>query len=167
MSLLFVWLLGCAEEPVAPAAAPVTEPAPPPAPEPPPAEPAVVAAPRLDVNSATEEQLGALPGVGPKMVHEFEEYRPYKSILQFRKEIGKYVPPEEVARFETMLYVPIDPEKSDAPTIMQIQGLDQAEVEAIVAGRPYADRAAFMAALAAALTPEELAAARPMFAPAG
>jgi hypothetical protein len=34
------------------------------------------------------------------MQHEFEEYRPYQSIEKFRREIGKYVNPQEVARLE-------------------------------------------------------------------
>ena len=34
------------------------------------------------------------------MLREFKEYRPYKSIEQFRKEIGKYVNTKEVARLE-------------------------------------------------------------------
>ena len=34
------------------------------------------------------------------MVHEFEEYRPYASMDQFRREIGKYVDEDEVARLE-------------------------------------------------------------------
>jgi hypothetical protein len=38
--------------------------------------------------------------MGNRMAHEFEEYRPYKNIEQFRKEIGKYVDQAEVARFE-------------------------------------------------------------------
>jgi hypothetical protein len=34
------------------------------------------------------------------MLREFKEYRPYRSIEQFRREIGKYVNENEVARFE-------------------------------------------------------------------
>jgi hypothetical protein len=34
------------------------------------------------------------------MLHEFKEYRPYKAIEQFRREIGKYVDKREVARLE-------------------------------------------------------------------
>jgi hypothetical protein len=34
------------------------------------------------------------------MLREFKEYRPYKNIEQFRKEIGKYVNAKEVARLE-------------------------------------------------------------------
>ena len=41
-----------------------------------------------------------IPGIGNRMKHEFEEYRPYRNIEQFRREIGKYVSKEEVARLE-------------------------------------------------------------------
>jgi hypothetical protein len=33
-------------------------------------------------------------------VREFLEYRPYKDVAQFRREIGKYVNAREVARLE-------------------------------------------------------------------
>ena len=54
----------------------------------------------LDLNTATGEEILLIPGVGPRMRHEFEEYRPYTSIAQFRREIGKYVDDDEVARLE-------------------------------------------------------------------
>lgn len=54
----------------------------------------------LDLNSATGEEIQLIPGVGDRMQHEFEEYRPYTAIEQFRREIGKYVDDEEVARLE-------------------------------------------------------------------
>ena len=54
----------------------------------------------IDLNTASREEILLIPGVGPRMQHEFEEYRPYRSIEQFRREIGKYVSPQEVARLE-------------------------------------------------------------------
>ena len=54
----------------------------------------------LDLNSASAEEIMLIPGVGERMQHEFEEYRPYTSIDQFRREIGKYVDDAEVARLE-------------------------------------------------------------------
>ncbi|WP_420127495.1 hypothetical protein [Longimicrobium sp.] len=54
----------------------------------------------LDLNTATAEEIELIPGVAGKMRHEFEEYRPYRGIEQFRREIGKYVDPPEVARLE-------------------------------------------------------------------
>ena len=53
---------------------------------------------RLDLNAASEEAILTVPGVGPRMRHEFEEYRPYTSMAQFRREMAKYVDDDEVAR---------------------------------------------------------------------
>lgn len=54
----------------------------------------------INLNTATAEEILMIPGVGPRMRHEFEEYRPYTSMAQFRREIGKYVDEAEVARLE-------------------------------------------------------------------
>lgn len=54
----------------------------------------------IDLNTASREEILLVPGVGKKLAHEFEEYRPYRAMAQFRREIGKYVSDEEVARFE-------------------------------------------------------------------
>jgi hypothetical protein len=39
------------------------------------------------------------------MLREFKEYRPYTSMDQFRREIGKYVDKAEVARLEQYVYI--------------------------------------------------------------
>jgi DNA uptake protein ComE-like DNA-binding protein len=54
----------------------------------------------IDLNAASAEEILLIPGVGERMQHEFEEYRPYRGIEQFRREIGKYVDENEVARLE-------------------------------------------------------------------
>ena len=54
----------------------------------------------LKLNSASDDDIQLIPGVGSRMAHEFEEYRPYTSMDQFRREIGKYVDEDEVARYE-------------------------------------------------------------------
>jgi len=59
----------------------------------------------IDLNRASEEEILLIPGVGGRMQHEFEEYRPYRNIEQFRREIGKYVDREEVARLEQYVQV--------------------------------------------------------------
>jgi DNA uptake protein ComE-like DNA-binding protein len=54
----------------------------------------------IDLNTATDEQILLIPGIGERMLHEFKEYRPYTNIEQFRREMGKYVDETEVARME-------------------------------------------------------------------
>lgn len=54
----------------------------------------------MNINTASDEDLLTIPGLGNRMLREFKEYRPYKTIEQFRREIGKYVKPGEVARLE-------------------------------------------------------------------
>jgi DNA uptake protein ComE-like DNA-binding protein len=52
----------------------------------------------VNLNTASDEDILSIPGAGQKMVHEFKEYRPWKTKEQFDKEIGKYVGPKETAR---------------------------------------------------------------------
>ncbi|MCB9764513.1 MAG: hypothetical protein H6739_32360 [Alphaproteobacteria bacterium] len=152
-AVLLVALVACstesAPEPVVePAVA--AEPAPAPAPVAAPTPAADHPVPTLDLNTATDEAFAAgVPGVGKKMIHEFEEYRPYVSIAQFRKEMAKYVDAATIAEYERYVYVPVDPNASDAATLQQLPGVTATQAEALVAGRSYADADAFLAALTA------------------
>ena len=60
----------------------------------------------INLNTATDAEILLIPGVGPRMLHEFKEYRPYSSIEQFRREIGKYVDKTELARLEQYVAQP-------------------------------------------------------------
>jgi radical SAM superfamily enzyme with C-terminal helix-hairpin-helix motif len=81
------------------------------------------------------------------MVREFFEYRPYISIQQFRREIGKYVSAEQVAAYEQYVYVPVDVDAADAETLQQLPGVDATVAAALIAGRPYGSNEAFLAKL--------------------
>ena len=59
----------------------------------------------LDLNAASDAEILLIPNLGNRMLHEFKEYRPYKAIAQFRREIGKYVSKDEVARLERYVVV--------------------------------------------------------------
>jgi DNA uptake protein ComE-like DNA-binding protein len=54
----------------------------------------------IDLNTASDEAILSIPGVGARMLREFKEYRPYQALAQFRREMGKYVDDDEVARLE-------------------------------------------------------------------
>ena len=62
----------------------------------------------MDLNRAEERTFQLIPGVGKRMAHEFEEYRPWKSKAQFEKEIGKYVDDDELARLERYVTLKVD-----------------------------------------------------------
>jgi DNA uptake protein ComE-like DNA-binding protein len=59
----------------------------------------------ININTATDAEILRIPGVGPRMLREFKEYRPWTSIEQFRREIGKYVDKAEVARLEKYIVI--------------------------------------------------------------
>ncbi|MEA2574994.1 MAG: hypothetical protein QOH93_2292 [Chloroflexia bacterium] len=120
----------------------------------------VAACAKLNLNDLTEDQLmTTIPGFSSRMVREFLEYRPYASIQQFRKEIGKYIDEATVATYEQYVYVPVDPNSSDAQTLMQLPGVDEATAGELVSGRPYASSEAFLAALGGKVDAQQLAAA--------
>jgi DNA uptake protein ComE-like DNA-binding protein len=121
---------------------------------------AIGAAAKVNLNTATREALLAIPEVTERMAHEFDEYRPYVSIRQFRREMGKYVDEAQVARYEKHVFVPIAVNECDAETLRQIPGLDAAAADALIAGRPYATADAFLTALASHVDPAAAAVAR-------
>ena len=57
---------------------------------------------QINLNTATDEEILMIPGTGKRMLREFLEYRPYKTLAQFHKEIGKYVDNKELARSGTI-----------------------------------------------------------------
>jgi DNA uptake protein ComE-like DNA-binding protein len=59
----------------------------------------------INLNTATDPDILSIPGMGNRMLHEFKEYRPYKTMDQFRREIGKYVDAKEVSRFERYVVI--------------------------------------------------------------
>jgi DNA uptake protein ComE-like DNA-binding protein len=59
----------------------------------------------INLNTGSDDDFLTIPGVGPRMVREFKEYRPWKSWEQFDKEIGKYVGTKEVGRLKRYLTI--------------------------------------------------------------
>ena len=121
---------------------------------------AVATLTKLNLNTVSgDELLATIPNFSSRMVREFEEYRPYVSIQQFRREIGKYVDEATVAGYEQYVYVPVDANNADEATLMQLPGVDATIAAALVAGRPYADNNAFLTALAGQVSATDAAAA--------
>ena len=54
----------------------------------------------INVNSASDESLLSIPGITPQLLKAIKDRRPYKTIEEFRTEIGKYVNAKELGRLE-------------------------------------------------------------------
>ncbi len=117
---------------------------------------------KINLNTATAEQILTVPNASNRMVREFQEYRPYASITEFRKAIGKYVDAAQVSDYEKYVYVPVSPNNADAATLQQLPGVDAAKADQLIAARPYADKAAFIQKLTALTSAEQTTSAAAM-----
>ncbi len=97
----------------------------------------------FNLNTTEEKDFKMIPGVGDKMAHEFEEYRPYTSILQFKREIGKYVDEQEVARYLDYVFVPAELNTSSEDDIKALPGIGKKMTHEFLEYRPYKNLAQF------------------------
>jgi DNA uptake protein ComE-like DNA-binding protein len=91
----------------------------------------------LNLNTASKEEILLIPGVGNRMLHEFEEYRPYKALSVFHREIDKYVDDKELARLEQYVFVPINLNTASDADILSIPGIGQRMLHEFKEYRPY------------------------------
>jgi DNA uptake protein ComE-like DNA-binding protein len=91
----------------------------------------------IDLNAASREEIQLIPGMGPRMVREFLEYRPYRDMAVFRREIGKYVNAEEVARLEQYTFIPMDINTASDEDLLSIPGLGPRMLREFKEYRPY------------------------------
>ena len=92
---------------------------------------------QINLNTASDEEIMLIPGLGQRMLREFKEYRPYRTITQFRKEIGKYVDQKEVARLEQYVFVPINLNTASDEDILTIPGMGKRMLREFKEYRPY------------------------------
>jgi DNA uptake protein ComE-like DNA-binding protein len=92
---------------------------------------------QINLNTASEEEILMIPGTGKRMLREFLEYRPYKALAQFHKEIGKYVDNKELARLEQYVFVPINLNMASDEDILSIPGAGKRMVREFKEYRPY------------------------------
>jgi DNA uptake protein ComE-like DNA-binding protein len=97
----------------------------------------------LNLNSASKAEILLIPGVGNRMLREFEEYRPYMALAQFQREMGKYVDDAEVARLSGYVFVPIDLNTASDEDILSIPGVGSRMEREFKEYRPYQSLAQF------------------------
>ena len=111
----------------------------------------------FNLNTTAEADFKMIPGVGDRMAHEFEEYRPYTSIQQFRREIGKYVDDEEVARYENYVFVPVELNTASEEDIKALPGVGNRMAHEFEEYRPYTNMEQFRKEIGKYVDDKELA----------
>lgn len=111
----------------------------------------------FNLNTTPEADFKMIPGVGDRMAHEFEEYRPYVSLAQFRREIGKYVDEDEVARYENYVFVPIELNTASEEVIKALPGVGSRMAHEFEEYRPYKNMAQFRKEIGKYVDDKELA----------
>lgn len=111
----------------------------------------------LNLNTASEEEILLIPGVGDRMAYEFDEYRPYVALAQFHREIDKYVDDDELARLEQYVFVPINLNTASDEAILTIPGLGARMLREFKEYRPYTNIEQFRREIGKYVSDEEVA----------
>jgi DNA uptake protein ComE-like DNA-binding protein len=111
----------------------------------------------LNLNTATPQQILLIPRAGNRMVREFQEYRPYRALAQFEREIGKYVNATELARLEQYVFVPINLNTGSDADIQTIPGLGARMLREFKEYRPYMNIEQFRREIGKYVSKEEVA----------
>ena len=91
----------------------------------------------INLNTASREEIMLIPGAGKKMAHEFDEYRPWRSWAQFKKEIEKYVGEKETARLAQYCFIPMNVNKATDADLATIPGVSKETIQQMTKGRPW------------------------------
>lgn len=111
----------------------------------------------LNLNAASEEEMLLIPGVGDRMAHEFDEYRPYDGMERFRREIGKYVDTDELERLAQYVFVPVELNTASDEEILHIPGVGDRMLHEFKEYRPYTSMEQFKREIGKYVDDSELA----------
>jgi DNA uptake protein ComE-like DNA-binding protein len=111
----------------------------------------------INLNTASSEEIQLIPGVGARMLREFLEYRPYKALAVFHREIDKYVDENELARLEQYVFVAIDLNTASDADILTIPGLGNRMLREFKEYRPYKAMEQFRREMGKYVSKEEVA----------
>jgi DNA uptake protein ComE-like DNA-binding protein len=92
---------------------------------------------QINLNTASDAEIMLIPGLGKRMLGEFKEYRPYRALAQFRREIDKYVDDKELDRLEQYVFVPVNLNTASDADILSIPGMGQRMLREFKEYRPY------------------------------
>lgn len=111
----------------------------------------------VNVNTTTDEEWRLVPGMGAHLLRDFKENRPFGSLASFSQEIGKYLPPKDVAQLTQYVFVPLDVNAASDEDLRTIPGMTPKLLATIKKHRPYHDLAAFTQTIRKAVSAKEAA----------
>jgi DNA uptake protein ComE-like DNA-binding protein len=111
----------------------------------------------VNLNTASREEFGLIPGAAGRMAREFAEYRPWKNFAQFDKEIGKYVGQQETDRLKKYVFIPVNLNTASDHDILSIPGTGQRMVKEFKEYRPWRSREQFDKEIGKYVGPKEVA----------
>jgi DNA uptake protein ComE-like DNA-binding protein len=105
------------------------------------AEPAtdapVEAEARLDPNTATAEQLGAVDGMTPELAAAVVAGRPYANVVAFNTKLREALSEEQAAAVLTNVFVPVNLNNASREEIALIPGMTDRMIGEFLEYRPY------------------------------
>ena len=111
----------------------------------------------INLNTGTAPEILLIPRVGKRMTREFEEYRPWVSMAQFDKEIGKYVGAEETNRLKQYVFIPLDLNTATDDQFKTIPNLGGNMLRELKEYRPWKTKAQFEKEIGKYVGPKETA----------
>jgi DNA uptake protein ComE-like DNA-binding protein len=109
----------------------------------------------INLNTATPEEILLVPGAGKRMVHEFEEYRPWKTYAQFSREIGKYVGADGAATLAQYTFIPVRLNTATDDDISSIPNAGPRMVREFKEYRPWKTKEQFLREIGKYVGPKE------------
>jgi DNA uptake protein ComE-like DNA-binding protein len=97
----------------------------------------------INLNTATAPEILLVPRIAKRMTHEFEEYRPWVTMAQFDKEIGKYVGADETNRLKQYVFIPLDLNTATDDQFKTIPNLPASMLKEFKEYRPWKAKAQF------------------------
>ena len=111
----------------------------------------------VNLNTAAAPEVLLIPRIARRMSHEFEEYRPWVSMAQFDKEIGKYVDAAEVNRLKQYVFIPLDLNTATDDAFKTIPNLPATMLREFKEYRPWKTKAQFEKEIGKYVGPQETA----------
>jgi DNA uptake protein ComE-like DNA-binding protein len=111
----------------------------------------------LNLNTATSPEILLVPKIARRMTIEFAEYRPWKTMAQFDKEIGKYVGQPETDRLKQYVFIPLDLNTATDEQFLTIPNMARRMLVEFKEYRPWKTREQFDREIGKYVGPKETA----------